>query len=215
MWLKEEVPIPKWLVKGKKIELPDGNIVTFAGENPQDYCIIVKDKNDKIHANFVLKPDEYEFHLKNEKTRDKTSLFETYASVIMDMTNHWRKEKPEFIKVFPVKHWKNHDELVVDVDSTEAPLMKWREGVYDIDPEIIPNTLVSKDRVLKLKFSAGVLFDNYGHCKGMLMPVRKQNKLLLIKKPLFEKILNTVIGMDWMVNAVKEEYEIMKLTKEN
>lgn len=208
--MKEEVPIPKWLVKGKKIELPDGNIVTFAGKNPNDYCIIVKDKNDKIHANFVLKPDEYEFHLKNEKTDDKKSMFETYASVITDITNYWKKEKPEFIKVFPAKNWKNHVELVVDVNSTQVPLMRWREGIYDVDPETLPSNLISKDKVINLKFSAGMLFDNYGNCQGMLMPVRKQKKLLLIKKPLFEKILNTVIGIDWMVDAVKEEYEKLK-----
>lgn len=209
--MKEEVPIPKWLVKGKKIELPDGNFVTFTGENPRDYCIIVKDKNDKIHANFVLKPDEYEFHLKNEKTSDKKSMFETYASVIIDMTNHWSKEKPEFIKIFPAKNWENHDELVVDVNSTQVPLMRWREGIYDVDPETLPGNIVPKNKVIDLKFSAGMLFDKYGNCKGMLMAIRKQKKLLLIKKPLLEKVLNTVIGMECMVTAVKEEYEKMKI----
>lgn len=204
------IPIPRWLVKGKTVELPDGNIVTFAGENPRDYCIIVKDKNEKVHANFVIKPDEFELHTKNEVTEERSSLFELYYSVIIDLTKYWSDKRREFINIFPSKYWKNHDELVVEVNSSEIPAFRWREGVYNVEPEELVDHIIPKSSVIKLKFSIGVLFDKSGNSLGMLMPVRKTKRLLLIKKPLFEIIMNTVIGMNWLRKSLKEDHEKMK-----
>ena len=203
-------PVPRWVVKGKTVELPDGNIVTFAGENPRDYCIIVKDKNEKVHVNFVIKPDKLGLHTKNEVTAEKSSLFELYSSVIVDLTKYWSNKRREFVSVFPSKNWKNHDELVVDVNSSEVPAFRWREGVYNVEPEELVDHVIPKSKVIKLKFSMGLLFDESGNSIGILMPVRKAKRLLLIKKPLFEIIMNTVIGIDWLRNTLKEDYEKMK-----
>lgn len=208
--MDKPVPVPKWLVKGKTLELPDGNIVTFAGKNPRDHCIIVKDKNENIHVNFVIKEDEYELHLKNEKTGEKYSLFETYASVITDLTNHWRNKRSDLIKDFPSKYWKNHNEVVIDVNSSEIPMVRWKEWLYDADPETLRANFIPKEKIIGLKFSMGVMYDKYGNCQGMIMPIKKQKRLLLIKQPLFVQIMDTVFGIEFLRTHMKENYEKMK-----
>lgn len=204
------IHIPTWIEKGKTAELLDGNIVTFAGKNPRDYCIIVKDKNEKIHVNFTIKPDEYEFHIKNEVTGEKHSLFEVYSSVIEDLVKYWMKEKSEFIKIFSSKKWRSHNEFVVDINSAEIPAFRFREGIYNLHPdELLSHTIVKKN-IIRLRFSMGVIFDKKGNCLGMLMPIRKAKMLVWIQKPLFMKILDTVIGIDFLRISIKEEYDKMK-----
>ena len=154
-----EIPIPKWLVKGTRRELPDGSIITFSGKNIEDYCIIVKDKNEKIHANFTLKPDEYQLHLTNEKSRSRQYLFDAYASVIEDLTKHWLKERPDLIKIFPSKLWNNHDEDVVDINSYKIPLYRWKDGIFNVEPEELKDHIIPKLKIIRLKFSMGILFD--------------------------------------------------------
>jgi len=197
--------IPNWVIKGKKIKLPDGNIVTFGGKNQEDVCIIVKDPEDHIHANFVIKSDEIELHLRDEKTKNITSLFEVYSTVITDLSHYWYKKEPNLVKWFKPKNW-SRDVFVIDVNSKDVPNYRLIDGIYDINPDDVKPNALSNEAIIKLKFSAGIMFDKFGRCQGLLMSLKKKKILLLIEKPIFENILNTIIGMDTMKQNIKDEY---------
>ena len=84
----DPLPIPKWLVKGKKLKLPNGHIVKFAGET--DNLIIVTKEHENIHRTFVIRDDEYEFHTKETikgKKDDYRTFFKFHKDFIVDMIN--------------------------------------------------------------------------------------------------------------------------------
>lgn len=199
-------PIPKWLVKGRTVAFKDGNIVSFAGKNKDHFCIIIKDEKDRFHVNFTIRENEYEAHTKDERTGKMTSFLDVYSPVITDLVNHWKKERPDLIKEFTPKYWKNHDEYVIDMNSDEIPGFRWLEGLLDIEPNILVNRAIPKENVIKLKFSMGLVFKKSGYCVGMLLPHKKAKKLVIADRELLSNVLNTAIGIDKLKDSILEEY---------
>lgn len=208
-------PIPKWLVKGKTVQLKNGNIVSFAGQNKDHFCIIIKDEKDRFHVNFTIKEHEYEVHTKNEKTGKREYLLDSYSPAIIDLVQHWQKERPDLIKDFAPKYWKSHDEYVVDMNSDDLPGFVWQEGFYDVDPTILPERSIPKNDVIRLRFSMCLVFTKSGYCKGMLLAHKKAKKLIMVDRELLFNILGTAIGIDKLKDSILEEYDKYKKSEIN
>ena len=210
MKLKDnETIIPKWVVKNTEQKLSDGNMVIFSGKNPNDNCIIVKDQTENIHVNFTIKKDEFELHLKNEKTNHKEYFLNVYSSVIVQLTEYWWNKQPDLVKSFPAKNW-NRTDSVIDIHSNKVPILHWKEGVYDIDPnDVEPNSMFKED-VIKMKFKVGIIFNHHGECRGLLVAFPKKKKLILVDKQLLERVINTAIGIDTVKTRVLEAYKRFK-----
>lgn len=200
-------PIPQWVVKGNKCLLPDGNMVIFTGKNDDDFCILVKDPNDKFHLNFTIKQDKYVLQTKDEQTGKHVSLLDLYSEAIIDLCNYWGKKRSNSVHVLPHKNWQKRIEQVIDINSTNnMPALRWQEGDYDINPEDVQKYSMLKDDVINLRFTAGLIFNDLGECLGMLMPHKKSKNLVQIDRSLLFTIFNTLIGMDKLKQSMLSEY---------
>lgn len=210
-----DVPIPNWLVKGNSVHFPNGNMVTFKGKRDADFYIIFKDKEDKFHVNFTITKGKYGLHTKDEKTGERTFLLDIYSDVIIDLVNHWKKLKPHWVNDFPATLWENKEDAVIDVNTTDVPNLKWKNGIYDIEPEDVMPYSLSKNEIIELKFSQGLIYSKLGICKGMLMPHKKSKKLIRIDRALTEIVFNTAIGIDVLKQEVMDEYSHYKNSTSN
>lgn len=203
------IPIPSWLIKGRRIDLPDGSMVEFTGKNDDDYCMIFKDKGDDFHVNFTIKPDLFELHTKDEETEMRNYHLKRYSAVIVDLVYHWSKKRPELVKPFSVKYW-THQEHVIDINSSPIPELNWTGGIYDLDPKLLPKYELSEEQVRKLHFSIGLLFNNHGMCNGMLLAHKKSRQLIRVDKTLLFTIFNTAVGLDSLKDAIIKDYKDYK-----
>lgn len=199
-------PIPQWVVKGNAVHFSNGNMVKFAGKRDNDFYLIMKDESDSFHVNFTINDNTYGLHTKNEKTGERKFLLNVYSDVIMDLVKHWQKLRPDWVNDFPATLWKHHEECVIDINTNDVPNFRWHEGVYDIEPEdVIPNAL-TQNKIINLKFSQGLIYNELGVCKGMLMPHKKSKKLVKIDRSLTDMVFNTAIGIDTLKEKIKKEY---------
>ena len=53
-----------------------------------------------------------------------------------------------------------------------------------------------------MKFKAGIIFDHSGLCMEMLLGSRKRRVLVRIEKQIFEKIIDTAVGIDNLANEI-------------
>jgi len=200
-------PIPQWVVKGNSVHFRNGNMVKFAGKRSNDFYLIMKDESDSFHVNFTINDNTYGLHTKDEKTSERKFLLNVYSDVIVDLVRYWQKRKPEWVKEFPSIFYKRHDEYVIDVNTNQVPNLRWQKGICDIEPEdVIPNAL-SKDKIINLKFSQGLIYTQLGVCKGMLMPHKKSKKLIQIDRALTDMVLNSAIGINALKESIKKEYK--------
>ena len=133
--------------------------------------------------------------------------------MIVDLVSHWKKLKPHWVKEFPAKLWESHNEFVIDVNTSDVPSLRWKEGVYDIEPEDVQKHALSKNQIIGLKFSQGLIYSELGICKGMLMPHKKSKKLIRIDRNLTDMVFNTAIGIDVLKQQIRNEYDKYKIHK--
>ena len=206
MTYNKENPINKWIVKGNSVHFTNGNMVTFAGKHDNDYYVIMKDESDSFHVNFTINENTYGLHTKDEKTGERKFLLNVYSDVIVDLVRHWQKLKPEWVKDFSANLWKKYEEFVIDVNTNNVPNIRWSDGIYDIEPEDVVHNALPHDEIINLKFSQGLVYNELGICKGMLMPNKKSKKLIRIDRSLTDIVFNTAIGIDALKGQIKKEY---------
>lgn len=204
--LPDFVPIPRWLVKGKKLKLSDGTLIIFDGK--KDNLIIATEEGSKTHVTFVIKADQYGLHTttRAKNVEYKKDLFKVDSSVLADLSVHWMKKKPQFVKVIREQFWFEHDEVVLDADSQHMSKIR-RFDMYDVDPIDLIEYGWNQSQVLKMNFRVGFRYDHFGRCVGMIIPFKKKNRLILANRELLEKIINTAIGLDWLKESLEKEFK--------
>lgn len=196
---------PKWLVKRKKLKMPSGNVVTFGGE--KDDLIIVTKEGSKVHATFTLRPDEFLLE-KTERSKNyehSREYFRLDKNLIMDLTNHWMKKNSHQIIIVETKSWLSRKEMVVDINDEKFPETIELQDLYNVKPETLKKFALSKERVIRLKFSMGAFYDSNGNCQGLLIPFKKQNKLIIVERKFLDLILDTALGIDWLKRSLNED----------
>ena len=205
MSYNSDTPIPTWLIKGKKLEYPNGTIVTFAGQ--KDHLIIVTEKGSDLHATFVIKPSEYQLHATEviDGHKKREDFFQVNKDVIIDLVKHWMKTNPRLIKMTDTKTWIKTKDNVLDLNSPIYINVKRRNVLFDIEPESVVEYRLPKDYVIS-KLFMGLIYDDLGNCKGMIIPYRKQKKMIMVERKFMDLIMDTAIGIDYLLNSLSEKF---------
>lgn len=204
-----DTPIPKWLIKGKKLEFPNKTLVTFAGQ--KDHLIIITEKGSNLHATFVIKPSGYQFHsteiINDQKKRE--DFFDINKDVIIDLVKHWMATNSHLIKMMDTKMWIKTNENVLDMNSMDFINVKRRAGFFDIEPESVKTYRLSKDHIVS-KLFMGFTYDDLGYCKGMIIPYRKTKKMIIVERKFMDLIMDTAIGIDYFMKSFGEKFNTSK-----
>lgn len=194
----DSLPIPKWLVKGKKLKLLNGNIVTFGGET--DNLIIVTKEHEAIHGTFVIRDDEYEFHTKETikgKKDDYRTFFKFHKDFIVDMINVNMKSNPHLIEQQPVNSWITSKNYAIDIHNSVYPEIPRTDFFWDIEPELLPKIAMPKKKILRCMFEMAIAHKPDGTCIGLIMPKQEFGKFIVVTKQFLELVLDACIGIAW------------------
>ena len=193
----DPLPIPKWLVKGKKLKLPNGNVVTFGGVN--DNKIIVTKEGEKIHGTFVIRDDEYDFHTKetiNGKV-DYRSFFKIHKDFILGVVEANMTNNKHLIEKQEIKSWITSHDFAIDIHDPRYPEIPRTDFFWDIDPTLLPKIAMDKKVLLRCKFEMAVAHKPDGTCIGLILPKREFGTFIVVTKDFLELVLDACIGIAW------------------
>ncbi len=194
----EPLPVPKWLVKGKKLKLPNGNVVAFGGVN--DNKIIVTKEGESIHGTFVISDDEYEFHTKETfkgKKDDYRTFFKFHKDFLVDMINVNMKANKHLIDHQPVNSWITSKNYAIDIHDPRYPEIPRTDFFWDIEPELLPKVAMPKKKILRCLFEMAVAHEPDGTCIGIIMPKQAFGEFIIVTKDFLELVLDACISIAW------------------
>jgi len=193
----DSLPIPKWLVKGKKLKLSNGNIVVFGGV--KDNKIIVTKEGEKIHGTFVISDDEYDFHTKetlNGKVNYR-SFFKIHKDFILGIIESNLKNNEHLIESQEVKSWITSKNFAIDIHNPQYPEIPRTDFFWDIEPKLLPTVAMDKKILLRCKFKIAVAHKPDGTCIGLIMPKQEFGTFIVVTKDFLELVLDACIGIAW------------------
>ncbi len=191
------LPIPKWLVKGKKLKLPNGNVVTFGGID--DNKIIVTKEGEKIHGTFVIRDDEYDFHTKEtvKGKVDYRSFFKIHKEFILGVVEANMISNKHLIEKQEIKSWITSHDFAIDIHDPRYPEIPRTDFFWDIDPLFLPKIAMDKKMLLRCKFEMAVAHKPDGTCIGLIMPKQQYGTFILVTKNFLELVFDACIGIAW------------------
>ena len=194
----DSLPVPKWLVKGKTLKLSNGNIVTFGGVN--DNKIIVTKEGEKIHGTFVIRDDEYDFHIKETikgKKDDYRSFFKIHKDFILGVVEANMTSNKHLLEKQEIKSWITSHNFAIDIHNPRYPEIPRTDFFWDIDPILLPKIAIDKKILLRCKFEMAVAHKPDGTCIGLILPKRQYGTFLLVTKDFLELVFDACIGIAW------------------
>lgn len=60
------------------------------------------------------------------------------------------------------------------------------------------------------KLFTGFTYDNLGYCKGMIIPYRKQKKMIMVERKFMDLTMGTAIGIDYFMKSFGEKFNSPK-----
>ena len=203
--------IPSWFEKDKKIKMPSGFIIIFAGKNPEDHLIEVAHEKSNFHASFVIHPDEFEFHVTDQtkpKSNGKIDFFRTNKNVFLVIAKNNLTRNPKLIKFEKAKAWLVSKEFVLDLDSNEFLEIERQDDFWNVKPESMKKHQVSKINLNRLRINAGGCYNEDGIFLKMIMPNRKNGTYMIMPREFVDAILETCIGISWFKDNLKNIFKI-------
>jgi|APSaa5957512535_1039671.scaffolds.fasta_scaffold63292_2 hypothetical protein len=194
----DSLPIPKWLVKNEKLELPNGHIVTFAGVH--DNKIIVTKEGEKIHGTFVIRDDEYDFHVTETikgKKEDYRSFFKIHKDFILGVVEANMVSNKHLIEKQEVKSWIATKNYAINIHNPEYPKIPRTDFFWDIEPELLPKLAMDKKILLRCKFEIAVAHRPDGTCIGLIIPKQEFGTFIVVTKDFLELVFDACIGIAW------------------
>lgn len=205
--VESHLPSPKWIVKGRKIEMPSGYIVAFGGKH--DKKIIVTEQGSDTHVTFAINHHEYDLHIKTFKgSKDEyRKIFKLHQDVVMDITRAIFKEK-ENQKLWECRERRSFitsKKYFIDFDSQSYPeLKKMDTGILDIFPEELKKYSIKSKTIMRQNFRAASVHKSDGACIEIIFPTKDHNKVIVTKPNLIDLILDTLIGINRLREILSE-----------
>jgi len=193
----DSLPIPKWLIKNKKLEFPDGTVVIFGGV--KDNKIIVTKKGEKVHGTFVISDTEYDFHTTESINgkMDHRSFFKIHKDFILGVIEANMISNKHLIEKQEVKSWITSKNFAIDIHNPKYSEIPRTDFFWDIEPEYLPKVAMDKKTLLRCKFEMAVAHKPDGTCIGLIMPKQEFGTFIVVTKDFLELIFDACIGIAW------------------